>query len=86
MTVDDPEQPREYDGDAPYLERLSREALADGLGRGISKRGDAYEVAVQTRSFTMKTTSPTQERAAEFAGIYRRLQSDLARVLEWDWL
>jgi hypothetical protein len=44
------------------------------------------ELEVRSRSFSMRAESPTVDRAAEFAGIYLRLQHDLQRALEWAWL
>jgi hypothetical protein len=44
------------------------------------------EVEVRDRSLLMRCASPTVERAAEFAGIYERLQADLASILDWRWL
>jgi hypothetical protein len=42
--------------------------------------------AVTNRTLRMESESPTLERALEFMGLFRRLQSDLAAVLEWRWL
>jgi len=82
-------RPREDDDGYAYLYRLSREARAetppepDGRLRR-SERG--VEVEVRTRSLSMSAATPTVERAAEFAGVYERLQADLARILDWRWL
>jgi hypothetical protein len=44
------------------------------------------EVEVRERSLAMYCASPTLDRAAEFAGIYERLQDDLRVILGWTWL
>jgi hypothetical protein len=51
-------------------------------------RGDVpvVEVEVRERSLSMSCASPTVERAAEFAGIYERLQDDLRVILGWRWI
>ncbi len=50
------------------------------------RAGRRHEVEASCRSLTMSASSPTAERALEFAGIYARLQDDLAHYLEWEWL
>jgi hypothetical protein len=44
------------------------------------------ELAVTCRSLELTTDATTLERATEFLGIYERLTSDFARVLEWRWV
>lgn len=45
-----------------------------------------FEFSASTGSLAMAATAPTPERAAEYLGVYVRLQRDLAAVLEWRWL
>jgi hypothetical protein len=86
-------RPRADDDQYAYLYRLAREARAEPLpelgGRLRSSTrpwGDAVEAEVCDRSLSMSAAAPTLERAAEFAGVYERLQADLARILDWRWL
>jgi hypothetical protein len=54
-----------------------------GEGR---KEVPVVELEVRDGSLSMRGASPTVERAAEFAGIYERLQADLRSILAWSWL
>jgi hypothetical protein len=79
---DDPER---------YLRQLSRAARADSSPPGSivevhadwSDTGVAYRVLVEQGSLRMTTDAANPERAAEFAGIYARLQADLVEMLDW---
>jgi hypothetical protein len=82
-------RPREDDDRYAYLYRLSCEARAEPLpepDRRFRSSERGVEVEVRTRSLSMSAAAPTLERAAEFAGVYERLQADLALILEWRWL
>jgi hypothetical protein len=74
-----------------YLRQLSRAARADPSPPGSivevradwSDTGVAYRVLVEQESLRMTTDAVNPERAAEFAGIYARLQADLVEMLDW---
>ena len=74
-----------------YLRQLSKAARADPAPPGsiVEVRADwsdiglAYRVVVERGSLRMKDDAVTSERAAEFAGIYARLQADLVEMLDW---
>jgi hypothetical protein len=42
-----------------------------------------FEVGVRSRRLAFTCTTPTLDRAGEFAGIFARLASDMARVFTW---
>ena len=42
-----------------------------------------FEVTVESPGLAMSCTSPTVERATEFAGIFQTLQADMRRILDW---
>jgi hypothetical protein len=74
-----------------YLRQLSKAARADPSPPGSivevradwSDTGLAYRVVVERGSLRMTDDAVTPERAAEFAGIYARLQADLVEMLDW---
>jgi len=73
----------------PYLARISREAVSRANVATIRPtsvdwlEGTAYEVVVEHGCLSMTCTSPTIERARQFAGIFEALEADIIRLLEW---
>jgi hypothetical protein len=45
--------------------------------------GTAYEVVVEHGCLSMRCTSPTIERATQFAGIFEAVEADIIRLLGW---
>jgi hypothetical protein len=74
-----------------YVQRLSRAARAETSPRGTITQvsvdwgdtGFAYRVLVERGSFRMTVDAVDESRAAEFAGIFARLQEDLLKMLDW---
>jgi hypothetical protein len=75
-----------------YLQKLSKAARASASPPGSIERvpadwndtGFAYRVLVERGSLRMTDDAVDEARAAEFAGIYARLQDDLVKVLLWE--
>jgi hypothetical protein len=75
-----------------YLQKLSKAARADASPPGSIERvpvewgdtGFAYRVLVERGSLRMTGDAADEARAAEFAGIYARLQADLLKILLWE--
>jgi hypothetical protein len=75
-----------------YLQKLSKAARASASPPGSIERvpaewsdtGFAYRVLVERGSLRMTDDAVDEARAAEFAGIYARLQDDLVRILLWE--
>jgi hypothetical protein len=74
-----------------YLQKLAKAARSDTSHGGSITRvavdwsdtGFAYRVVVERGSLRMTTDAVDPARAAEFAGIYARLQDDLIEMLDW---
>jgi hypothetical protein len=74
-----------------YLQKLAKAARSDVAHAGSITRvpvewsdtGFAYRVVVERGSLRMTDDAVDQARAAEFAGIYARLQDDLIGMLDW---
>lgn len=75
-----------------YLQKLSKAARADASPPGSIERvpvewgdtGFAYRVLVERGSLRMTGDAADEARAAEFAGVYARLQADLLKILLWE--
>jgi hypothetical protein len=82
---------RPRDARERYLQKLAKAARAETTPPGSitkvpvdwNESGVAYRVVVERDSLRMTDDAVDPTRAAEFAGIYARLQEDLLRILDW---
>ena len=83
--------PRPRNAGERYIQKLSKAARGQAEPPGSIARvsvdwsdtGFAYRIVVERGSLRMSDDAVDSARAAEFAGIYARLQDDLLRILQW---